>query len=170
MTTEENRGTTRKFTLPLARGRLVSQVALAALLLAGCRSASKPVDPTVPPPIQLAGSRWQLIAIGAAPPQGGKPITLELGADGRASGFAGVNQFSGLYEAQASGPGRGPIRFGELASTRMAGPPELMEQENAFLEALRQAQGYIAEGGMLELGVGRDPLLRFRQLSPAAQR
>lgn len=142
--------------------------ALAALLLGGCQSAPKPVDPSVPPPIQLAGSRWQLIALGAASPQGGKPITLELGADGRAAGFAGVNQFSAPYEAHASGPGRGPIRFGELAATKMAGPPELMEQENAFFEALRQTQGYVAEGGMLELGVGRDPLLRFRQL-PAAK-
>lgn len=69
------------------------------------------------------------LAIGGElqPPIEGSKPTLEI-AGGRASGMAGVNRFTGALEDDGG--------FGPLATTRMAGPHELMAQEQIFLEHL----------------------------------
>jgi len=57
------------------------------------------------------------------------------------SGSMGVNRFSGQVDA------RFPI--GSLAMTRMAGPPELMRQEDTILEHLQDADTIeVIEDGM----------------------
>lgn len=66
-----------------------------------------------------------------------QPISIEFSAgleaaNGVASGYAGCNRFTGPYEKLASG-----MRFGNLATTRMACDPARMELETAFLEALK---------------------------------
>ncbi|MCO5398469.1 META domain-containing protein [Ralstonia soli] len=66
-----------------------------------------------------------------------QPISIEFSAgleaaNGVVSGYSGCNRFSGPYEKLASG-----MRFGNLASTRMACDPPRMELETAFLEALK---------------------------------
>ena len=57
-----------------------------------------------------------------------EPLSLEVHED-RISGYSGVNRFMGPVEKG---------RPGLLATTMMAGPPELMAQEQAFL-------GFLAE-------------------------
>lgn len=140
---------------------------LALLLTAvGCQSGGgdKPAASVKPPPVQISGSRWALVSLGGKSPEGDKAITLELSAGQRASGFAGVNHYTTSYELNSAGPGRGTLRFGDIGSTRMAGPEPLMKQETAFLDLLRKTDGYSAEGGLLELTAGGAPTLRFRQL------
>ncbi|WP_426397436.1 META domain-containing protein [Ralstonia sp. R-29] len=66
-----------------------------------------------------------------------QPISVEFSAgldaaNGVVSGYSGCNRFTGPYEKLASG-----MRFGNLASTRMACDPPRMELETAFLEALK---------------------------------
>lgn len=137
----------------------------AAVVLAGCAEGPRPGDPGRPPPVEMRGSRWALVSLGGTTPEAEKPLTVELGADGRAAGFAGVNNFTGSYELQAGSGPRGRIRFGELASTKMAGPEPLMKQERDYLELLARTDSYLAEGGLLELMAAGQPTLRFRELA-----
>jgi heat shock protein HslJ len=60
-------------------------------------------------------------------------ITLTLGADGRVSGRAPVNSYFGAYKRLGNG---GIEMSGPFGTTRMAGPPELMQSEDTFLRAL----------------------------------
>jgi heat shock protein HslJ len=75
--------------------------------------------------------------------------TIRFGADGNVTGFAGVNRFGGPYAFSPEGaltwPGAG------LASTRMAGPPELMEKEAAFLAGLPKTSRAVVAGNALQL-------------------
>ena len=52
-------------------------------------------------------------------------LTVAFGTDGKVGGNGGVNTFSGDFE---SGPSS--VKIGPLASTKMAGSPELMAQES----------------------------------------
>lgn len=139
----------------------------AAVALAGCAEGPRPGDPGRPPPVEMRGSRWALVSLGGSTPESEKPLTLELAADGRAAGFAGVNNFTASYELQTGGGPRGRIRFGEMASTKMAGAEPLMKQETDYLDLLARSDEYLAEGGLLELLAGGQPTLRFRELSRA---
>lgn len=142
------------------------------LCTGGCESGGATPRPnSQPPPTKMLGSIWALVALGGEEPLGDEPLTLELGEDGRVGGFAGVNRYFGDYELEeptAAGSGKpaapGTVKFGELGATRMAGPPEMMEQERRYLDALRAVDRYRAEGGLLELSAGRGPLLRFRKI------
>jgi heat shock protein HslJ len=58
---------------------------------------------------------------------------LSVEAQGRVSGFSGVNRFSGALDPD------GERVFPPLATTRRAGPPEAMALETAFLSALGNA-------------------------------
>jgi len=62
-------------------------------------------------------------------------LTLQLG-DRQVSGFSGVNQYFGSWGVGELGT---IVWGGPFGSTRMAGPPELMELERRFLNALMRA-------------------------------
>lgn len=144
--------------------RLLVAVSVVALFgfVAGCQSTS-PRDDATPPPTKVQGSRWALVALEAKPIDPDLKITLELAADGSASGFSGVNRYNGQYRMNA-GKNAGQLAFSPLASTKMAGPPERQEIEDAFLALLESTTGYRAEGGLMELLADGRPTLRFRQL------
>lgn len=76
-------------------------------------------------------------------------IVLEFDSAGRVSGNGGINQFGAEYKAK----GDGGLTFGQVASTLMGGPEELMEQESAFFSTLgKVAKFHIDEGAkVLEL-------------------
>jgi heat shock protein HslJ len=76
----------------------------------------------------------------------GSDLTLEFGVDGTVSGSAGVNQYNGAFTVDGAA-----IEIGPLATTKMAGEPELMEQEQAFLAALDAAATWTVVRGALEL-------------------
>ncbi|WP_146455556.1 META domain-containing protein [Rubripirellula tenax] len=56
--------------------------------------------------------------------------TVNFSADGTASGSTGVNRYSGKADIDGN-----KLTFGSLATTRMAGPAALMDQEQRFLTA-----------------------------------
>ncbi len=62
-------------------------------------------------------------------------------ADHQASGYSGINHFSGPYELSGMS-----LRFRPLAMTRRAGPEPLMRQESAFTQALTDARSWRAIG------------------------
>lgn len=68
-----------------------------------------------------------------AVPKDAKAPTLKIAADGTVSGFSGVNRVMGKLAGT-----EGKL-FGPLAGTRMAGPPQAMKLETAFLQALEKA-------------------------------
>ena len=105
---------------------------------------------------------WHVEAFGPGDPPvladpGRTPVlTLDAGA---ASGTGGVNTFSGSYTWKRDGT----FQFGELAATEMAGPPEAMAQETAFLAALRDTRRYeLANAKLLLSDAEGRVLLVFR--------
>jgi heat shock protein HslJ len=73
---------------------------------------------------------------------------LEIGGAG-VGGTMGINRFAGQLEDETS--------FGAMAMTRMAGPPELMLQEDILLEHLQGADEVEVSGDGMFLR--RDGLL-----------
>ena len=113
---------------------------------------------------QLTGRPWRLTGL----ERDGRQVALlpesipsiQFDEGGRVSGNASINRFSGGYTIEASGalhwskPG--------FATTRMAGPPELMEQEAEFVEALDRVVRARVENGTLVLENGEQTIvLRF---------
>jgi len=77
----------------------------------------------------------------------GSSIALDLGSDGRVTGNATCNRYVGAYAVDGEA-----IRFGPLATTRMACPDEeLAEQERAYLAGLAAAASWSVRGDRLEL-------------------
>jgi heat shock protein HslJ len=79
-------------------------------------------------------------------------------SDGRVTGSDTVNRFFGSYELE---PGNA-IRIFEIGSTEMAGPPDLLVVEAAYLATLPRVASYEIEGNVLWLrdAAGAD-LVRF---------
>ncbi len=103
------------------------------------------VEPT------LMGPSWQATGVnngrgGVASLVAGTAIDATFGEDGRVSGRAGCNRYHGPFRVDGPRLGIGP-----LASTRMACPDEVMEQEAAFLAAMGRATTFRIDGDRLEL-------------------
>lgn len=161
-------------TMPTIRGLWLGA---AACVLAACGDAGSPRDqagdsqpareaplPAMPgeaAPVMVQvpeRNPWQVASVsGLSLPAGARPPTLAFDVDsGQAAGFAGVNRFSGTYDLGAD-----HLSFGALAATRMAGPPELMTLEQAYLEALSRVDGWRMRDGRLQLLAGDTVLMGF---------
>ena len=73
------------------------------------------------------GGAWTVQEIGGAATSEPRP-ELTFGPDGRLSGTTGVNRIMGQYEVKD-----GLLVVGDAVTTRMAGPPEAMAQEQRLL-------------------------------------
>src|SRR5262249_36092639 len=102
------------------------RAAALALLLAACTGASAHA---VPAAAAIVGPVWVAEEIAGAPAGGGVPVTLQLGADGNASGRGGCNGYGGPYTLAGDA-----LRFGPLAATKMACAPALMDQEQRYFD------------------------------------
>jgi heat shock protein HslJ len=129
--------------MPCARPVRWIVVVFAVLLVAACAGRDGP-------PAPLAGTVWNAKEAGGqafVPLKGGRDAHLRLDArKKRATGYSGVNSFSGTYEASAAG-----LKFGPLAATRRAGPPAAMAFESAYFKALAATRSYRISGDTLEL-------------------
>ena len=72
---------------------------------------------------------------------GNRPF-IKFSKDGKVSGFASINRFSGSIQLED----QGRVQWSPFRSTRMAGPLELMDQESTFLAALQRTQRFSLEG------------------------
>lgn len=101
---------------------------------------------------QLEGTEWAASGInngkgGVVSLVAGTVVNLTFGADGRASGSAGCNRYTASYESA-----RDTLKFGPAAATRMmCATAGVMEQEQAFLNALGKVATFRMEGDRLEL-------------------
>ena len=84
-------------------------------------------------PVDLVGSTFDIVEVLGVGVLSPSSPDIAFGADGRVSGRASVNRLMGQYTVDGD-----VVRFGALATTMMAGPPELMEQEQRVLAALGQ--------------------------------
>lgn len=120
---------------------------VAAVIMSACAPGN-----IIPPPegenatLTLEGTRWVLVEMNGTSPIAGSEITLEFN-EGVLGGNASCNSYGGDYVA---GPG-GNLQVGDVFRTLMAciEPPGLMEQEDAYLDALDQADSYIIEADRL---------------------
>jgi len=115
---------------------------LAAALAAGCVALTPAAD--TPP---LEGTAWVLATLPGGDPVDGAAATLRF-EKGRASGSDGCNRYTTAYQAQG---GRLEIAVATAASTRMACPPVVMRQAEAFMAALGGATSYRVEADRLIL-------------------
>jgi heat shock protein HslJ len=102
----------------------------------------------------LRGAEWTVTRIGTVAAAAEPRVTLEFGVDGRVTGKAPCNRFSGRYALTGEGLG-----ITEIAGTRMACPAPLMHQEQEFFAALAGVRGFsIPAPGrlLLQSGDGRD--------------
>lgn len=72
----------------------------------------------------------------------------------RISGNSAVNMLSGYLTITGydSKMGIGTIKIGQLGSTKMAGPPELMQCEQAYFDMLNEAPEFRVQEGKLHIG------------------
>jgi heat shock protein HslJ len=99
----------------------------------------------------LVGTAWGATGVnngrgGVASLVAGTAIDAVFGEDGRLAGRAGCNRYVGPF--LADGP---TLSIGPLATTRMACPPPVMEQEAAYLAALARTTTARIDGDRLEL-------------------
>src|SRR5210317_1960312 len=119
---------------------------LSITILTGCQTTQTEQAPTqnIPTSItsanvdRIVGMQWILKEMTVEGKEyeltGEKPF-IKIDDDGKISGFAGVNRFFGSADIDDEGTVTFPSAFG---STRMAGPPEQMKLENAFLATLEK--------------------------------
>lgn len=93
---------------------------------------------------------WRLVGA-----QGGEPLTLTFGKDGRVSGNTGCNSLMGEYDVMDD-----TLTFGPLGVTRRACPDAaLAQQEQSFLKDLSEVTDYEVAGTVLKLTTGSGKVL-----------
>jgi heat shock protein HslJ len=121
---------------------LACALALATVALVGCGS-STPKGGT------LEGVTWVLTSYSVDGTMTTPPADAYADATfvaGKVSGRV-VNSYAGPYDATD----KGGLKIGPLASTQMAGPPELMALETAFFANMQKVASYYAEDTKLTL-------------------
>ena len=126
---------------------LFSAFLMGLLALAAC----SPVEPAAPVVESLDGSSWNLVGFGApdnlSPLVSGTEITIDFAGD-QVSGSDGCNQYNGPLSLNGTS-----IRMGAegFVTTRRACGQEVMQQENTYLEMLKNVQTYSIENEYLVL-------------------
>lgn len=94
------------------------------------------------PDVTLTNTYWKLVELNGAAvePGEGKELHMILRGEDQVGGYAGCNQFTGSVTMTGEG-----IAFGPIASTRRM-CPDAMQQEDAFLQALENAQRFKISG------------------------
>jgi heat shock protein HslJ len=131
--------------------------ALAGLLLAACASPA-----AEPPMTELAGTTWRIEMVRGMMTTGDRPAEISFAENGQIAGSTGCNRFTG-----AALDGMALRASPALATTRMACPPPLAEQESAVLAALQGGGRFVAESDALVLVDERGTVqMRLVQAAP----
>ena len=132
----------------LVAGLLLAACGPVATLTPDATTAEPPATETPEFSIALEGTEWLLTTLFGNSLLAGSRITLNLGGEGF-QGVAGCNNYGGEYEAAHSGA----LLIPEISITAMDCPsPEgVMEQEMAYVQALRRSATYRLIDGHLEV-------------------
>jgi heat shock protein HslJ len=122
-----------------------------------------------PQPEGLAGTAWQVTGFNngrqaVVSGLGGTELTLAFSTDGRVSGSAGCNRYTGTFRQDAKA-----LSFGPAAATRRmcAEPAGIMEQEQQFLKALETVATARQEADRLELRTAEGAIALTATRDPA---
>jgi heat shock protein HslJ len=99
---------------------------------------------------RLDSDVWTLSAINQEPLLPGTAITLQF-LEGELAGFAGCNTYEGSYTVTDNGDGTYGIVTGEISTSRLACPADIMRQEDDYLAALQQTVTASIQENMLIL-------------------
>jgi heat shock protein HslJ len=114
-----------------------------ALCLAGCGSSGGSGG-------KIENVNWDLRSYDANGTMTSVPSGVQVTAlfkSGRVTGSSGVNTYQGTYKLS----GTGDITISKIATTLMAGPPEAMAVEQAYVKALEKAGSYTVDVSGLSL-------------------
>ena len=140
-------------------------LAAAIAMAGGCAATSDSAAPAtgLEPTYSLTNTYWKLTELDGAPvtmaPQQEREVRITLTDDGKVQGFTGCNRVMGGYTLAGTA-----LRFTQLAGTRMACPPPLMQLESAVLAKLNSVTGYQLEGEKLILLKDGAPVARFESV------
>lgn len=110
-------------------------------------ACNAPAFSAAQPPVNLKGTNWTLVSIMNKPAVPNSGVTLAFGDEGRASGSAGCNRYSGNYTVNGD-----KLTFGPMISTKMfCAQPGVMEQEAQFTTTLEKAASFKLNGDRLEM-------------------
>lgn len=142
--------------------------AIGVMWAAGCAGGGDEVQPggsdAKPAPTPGAGvgledTVWRLKQVQGSPViagENGASLQLMSGSR-RAAGRGSVNRYSAGYTLEGQS-----LAFTPAIMTKMAGPPELMTQEDRFMNALTATRSFRISGETLELlGAGGEVLATF---------
>jgi len=105
----------------------------------------------------IHGTEWTVEELGGVVTEPPRP-QLSFGEDGGLTGTTGVNRLMGQFEVRD-----GMLVVGDTATSRMAGPPEAMAQEQRLLELLGSEQAFVITGDILEVGDGETLAILVRR-------
>ena len=105
---------------------------------------------------QASGKEWTLKSLHGKAIVSEKPPTMKF-ANGKVAIFGGVNRLSGSYALVGES-----VTLGELMSTKMGGPPSLMELETSFSTTMSSVDGFHVSGNDLELLSMGSVVAKFR--------
>lgn len=110
---------------------LITSLAFAAgLFTLACKSSSGD-GAAEPAPVVSPVGTWTVASIEGTPVVADSPAVLEFTAEGRLAGNGSVNRIMASYTLEG-----GSLTMSQVASTMMAGPEPLMQQEQRLLAAL----------------------------------
>lgn len=113
-------------------------------------------------PKDLEGTEWLLTdAMESTTELDGVGITIAFDGS-QMGGFSGVNTYGGSYTADEDGN----LKFGEIASTLMAGPGPAMAAETAYMAILQKCDGFEVRNGTLTLTEDTNDRLVFEAQEP----
>lgn len=133
---------------------------LPLILILGC-GEKKPTQSAAPAApsatLNLIGTDWLLDDLAGTGVLDRVPASLTFPEEGKTAGNGSCNRFSGSVEISAT-----TIKFGPLATTRMACPETIMNQETKYLQLLQSAERYAWQDPyLLVFSTGQDKPLRF---------
>lgn len=110
--------------------------------------------------VTLAYTEWTLVeldgdAVEIGPEELAPHLVLDL-EEARVAGSGGINRLSGHFVLSED-----ELRFGRLATTRMAGPENATRREDAFLAALERVTAYELDCRTLTLLADEDAVVRL---------
>lgn len=105
---------------------------------------------------QAAGKDWTLVSLNGKAITTKKPPTMKF-QSGKLSVFGGVNRLSGSYALLDNQS----VVLGQLMSTRMAGPADLMDLEGNFSKTLATVDSFHVEENRLDLLSGGKVVASF---------
>ena len=102
----------------------------------------------------MAGIEWRPVLIGETAIDPDTSMVVRFTVDGSVNGNSGCNNFFGSLETTDDG-----VKMGQMGSTRMACPPEVMELEDLFLDALQATAKFSMGQDSLQLLNADDEVL-----------